>query len=132
MECGPEVGSVEASASLPVGFDDASKRRLRAALDDAGFTTDEEYFGTVHAVRGDLDLRVTDGDGATVDAWLRFDIRDKEFEDTPSGSDAAYAYIAAEARRVQPAANQTFALVVAALGLAPQPAPQVGGTYGIC
>jgi hypothetical protein len=130
--CGPQVGSVEASADVPAVFDAGNKTAVTKALEGAGFTVDEAMYGTVHGVQGDQDVAVFASNGSATEVQVRFDVPDREFSDSEGGSAAANRYIAEESARRQPAANATFELVLAAMGLPAQSAPAVGGFYAIC
>ena len=132
--CGPHVGSVEANASIPASFE-GNKTVLRQAMEGAGFAVDEQYYGTLHGVKGDDQLYVRGNTEVAnfTEVWMVFHVKSREFSDDPSGSDKARQYIADESAKAQPRAEAYAELLRQAVG-APPPAspPKVDGTYDIC
>jgi hypothetical protein len=131
--CGPHVGSVEAAANLDASFD-GNKTAYRQALEGAGFTVDEEYYGTLHGVKGNdaVWVRSNYDEANTTGVLMTFYVPSREFSDDPDGSDEARRYIAEEAAKAQPRAEAYAELLRQAVGAPPGAPPKVDGTYDIC
>jgi len=130
--CGYGVGPVEATAYIDAGFDE-NKTTYRERLTAEGFAVDEEYYGSLHGVRGDehVWVRVAYGNAST-EVRLHTRLHHDQFPDDEAGYREAQAYGEGQARLAQPKAQATLDALAQAVARPSPTLPTMQASISIC